>query len=764
MVKEVFSNEVPRLLKPPKREGAPKTVEIYSAIATVDNTLLLKDRKRGELPEGDPLENINEKFKGKDITLIRTILPDRELATKLVEELELRRVDLKDGKTHLVLVAEWDTYYGRSFHGAFRSALIKKDVSSVEIDQRVHRISYLRGIDGSLPGEKEDKKDEKAEARSDPSKEIKNLEQPIGKSQYDYLRRLAEETYDLDHDLKANGKGQIKAIGVMGTDFYDKYLVLQALRQRFPDVIFFTTDLDARFLHPDNIKWTRNLVVASNFGLSLRKDHDVDIQGEVPPFRDNYQTSVFLAVLLAFSDRPYLDWTLKELIRQPLQPLVFEIGRHKAILLTDSKETVHPSKHQVGGKIWFYIRIAFIIIFGFIFLFYTSARVNDYVRKLARAGKRYKIVAVISVSFMIAFVVAIDLISNLEKEEPFSIFEGISVWPTEIFRFIAILLSLLFLYWSWRSRKGNREDIDKEFHFMEEAQSSSGVNHSATGKWGAVLNWIKNVARLDWTPRESKQKTTLNRLWNEYVHFDSEKYHVRRVTIIAIFYLLLCGLIISFDMPVRPLRGRITFGMNIGVLSVSTILFAVLISYVFDVTRCCRKFITTASDECSKESYDLPDAPIRVQIDNQLTLIRLIAMRTDTVGKLIFYPFIVWLVMFVSRFDYFDNWRTPLGLAVVISLGALYAWSCAFLLRQSAERARTCAVDRLKRLKSDVLASETPSQDLIKYTDFVLDEVRSIRQGAFAPFTQHPVVQSLLVPFGGVGGIYLIEFLTKMNI
>ena len=139
-------------------------------------------------------------------------------------------------------------------------------------------------------------------------------------------------------------------------------------------------------------------------------------------------------------------------------------------------------------------------------------------------------------------------------------------------------------------------------------------------------------------------------------------------------------------------------------------------------------------------------------------------MRTEAVGKLIFYPLIVWLVMFVSRFDYFDNWRTPTGLAVVVSLGALYAWSCAFLLRRSAEYARTCAEGRLKKLLFNTLKEEKPSSERIKQIESVLDEVRSIRQGAFAPFTQNPVVQSLLVPFGGVGGIYLIEFLTKMNI
>ena len=163
----------------------------------------------------------------------------------------------------------------------------------------------------------------------------------------------------------------------------------------------------------------------------------------------------------------------------------------------------------------------------------------------------------------------------------------------------------------------------------------------------------------------------------------------------------------------------------------------------------------------SKKNPGRHDIPVQVEIGNQLAVIRLIAKRTAAVGKMIFYPFIVWLVMFVSRFEYFDNWKTPYGLAVVISLGALYAWACTFLLRQSAERARTCALERLKELKSGVLTDGAPSQDLLKYLDFAIDEVESIKEGAFAPFTQHPVVQSLLVPFGGVGGIYLIDFLGK---
>jgi hypothetical protein len=138
-------------------------------------------------------------------------------------------------------------------------------------------------------------------------------------------------------------------------------------------------------------------------------------------------------------------------------------------------------------------------------------------------------------------------------------------------------------------------------------------------------------------------------------------------------------------------------------------------------------------------------------------------MRTETIAKLIFYPFIVWLVMFIARLDYFDNWATPLGLAVVISLGAIYTWICAFLLRRSTERARSRVMERLKNLLFEVRYSSQPSHDMIKRIEFMIEKVSAVRQGAFVPFMQHPVVQSLFIPFGGVGGIYIVEFLAKMN-
>jgi len=98
---------------------------------------------------------------------------------------------------------------------------------------------------------------------------------------------------------------------------------------------------------------------------------------------------------------------------------------------------------------------------------------------------------------------------------------------------------------------------------------------------------------------------------------------------------------------------------------------------------------------------------------------------------------------------------------VVISLGALIAWSCALLLRHSAEQARALAIGRLRELLYRVYEGNPQT---MKDIQFVIDEIKSIREGTFAPLMQHPLVQALAVPFGGVGGVYLIDFFAKMNI
>ena len=756
MVKEVDRRQSREGLRPLKG------VRIFSPWATVGSVLLVK-RVPGEInTEDDALGDIKKHFWYQGITLVRTIGPDQALVDQLVSELQNRKVDLLDDKNHLLLVAEWDTFYARSFRNLFVEALKDRGAREERADPRIHFISYLRGIDGSLPGEKgdSDKKDPKADAKSDPSSDVKKLEQPIGKSQYDYLRRLADATYHLNRRLLANDGGEIKAIGVMGSDFYDKYLVLQALRQEFPGLIFFTTDLDARFLHPDNIKWTRNVVVASNFGLSLRED----LQGEIPPFRDNYQTSTFLTVLRVFNKKwpnlkpplpkEFVDKLTQEKPDRSLSPqLVFEIGRRRAVCLTDTTGTVHPPRDQIERGIWYYITIALIAVLALLVISFIILPAYDLAKQFPSMVRKHKLTTAVVAVLVLACGLGVYYmvkIANMVNEEPFSILEGVSVWPTEILRFVAFLLALLFLYLSYKSLSANKKVVDDEFDIKD-------------GEEQHARRWWNMVFELDWEPEEVKGKRGLRGVWLEYTSRNRERYRIVRLIIIVLLYSALCCLIlhINMDRSVTPVRGPKSYVADQIMLIISGVFLVVLIFYVIDVTRCCRRFITLASEETA--ALYQSRGKVRDKVKNELNLLHVIAARTNVVSQLIFYPFVVWLIMFAARFDYFDNWTMPYTMAVVISLGAVLAWSCAFLLRRSAEKTRGGAEGRLKQMLRDVKADQNPSQTLTSYIESALDEVTSIRAGAFVPFTQHPVLQSLLVPFGGVGGIYLVDFLAKVN-
>jgi len=69
---------------------------------------------------------------------------------------------------------------------------------------------------------------------------------------------------------------------------------MEALRSALPNAIFFTNQLDARLAHPDEWRWTRNLVVGSPFGFDLGKKYQ-----DVPPFAESNQTAFYTATLLA---------------------------------------------------------------------------------------------------------------------------------------------------------------------------------------------------------------------------------------------------------------------------------------------------------------------------------------------------------------------------------------------------------------------------------------------------------------------------------
>jgi len=753
------------------KDNVPKML-IYSATATVDNEILLQ---YANIKEGNCIQPQTFLTSGN---LVRTILPDIRLAKALVNELKNRGV--KPG-SHVVLVAEWDTEYGRSLPQRFKEVFAKEIFGDL-VDKRVHRFSYLRGIDGKLPGEQNgsDKDKKKNEASNKEERDIKKLEEPLGKSQYDYLRRLAARIAHLEDEY---GPGSIGAIGVLGNDFYDKFLVLQALQQRFPESIFFTTDLDARYLHPANIEWTRNLVVASSFGLQLREDREnrEDLQGEVPPFRNAYQTSVFAATLLAF-DYP----TLKkdDFLPDNLKPRIFEIGRNNAIDLTNKAGNPVPINQAFAVKGfpyvgWIGFTVVLVGISSLVMLLglsYASEKgiINE-VKQLPHKTinipgftepKNILLVGLIILVIFLAIVIGVHaIITTYPTEEPFFWSEGISVWPTEIIRFIAFILSVGFFLLSKGWLKDNTEIIYEEF--------------------GLEGN-IEKKSNIEYTDTNTTKESTVNNKWTDYLSRSSIGERIKWIILVSLVYYVLCFIIIVlFGFPKNPVRGNFTSWLNFILLMLITIpAFLLLTFFVLDTIMLCRGFINQFVhnqpewnidslkqfvQQWNKDPGPFPKKPeqwIKGKTEEALSewmLVLLIARRTDVVGKLIFFPFIVWSLIIFSRLHYFDNWRTPLGLVIVISLSAVLAWVYAVNLRRSAEKLRTAVINRLDQQLVGTYADDPDNKADATCIQHVLSEVKAIKTGAFASYIQQPALQSLLVPIGGISGLKILELLSNLG-
>ena len=285
----------------------------------------------------------------RGVQVIRVVGSDDLLVEELCSELRLRNAwpaesdGAKAPKEHVVLIFERDTLYGRSLRETMEKLKTPGANKRILPPGHLHVFTYLRGIDGMLHGDQGDRPDQKKKSEEPRGEGGPDGRLPEGRSQYDYLRRLETQIAELDNSLDHAGKGRITAIGVVGTDFYDKLLVLRAIRRCFPRAFFFTTDVEAGYSHPREYRYTRNLIVASHFGLQLHPR----LQGDVAPFRDCYQTATFLAVLLAVggpdvqSDLGTLDrddpWAVEGSSfdeHRHLRPLVFEIGRSGPYQLT----------------------------------------------------------------------------------------------------------------------------------------------------------------------------------------------------------------------------------------------------------------------------------------------------------------------------------------------------------------------------------------------------------------------------------------------
>ncbi|XHS76516.1 hypothetical protein ACFJGW_12330 [Burkholderiaceae bacterium UC74_6] len=496
----------------------PEQVRIYSLYATVPSTVVGRSTN-----ENLPCRGKMDDCLANKLSMVRTLGDDAGLARALIDELKLRGLlaykrtgdaklsfeafcktrELQDVPSQIAVVAEWDTVYGRNFRSQFMP-------TPEQAGFCVDSFNYVRGLDGQAAeansaGAKEGGAAKQDGAGKDESRRNDGtfIEVAEGQSQFDYLRRLAIQMRNRDRMLRRNsadGQG-FRAIGILGSDVHDKLLVMQALRADFPDAIFFTTDLDARLLHPREQAWARNLIVASNFGLRLTGA----LQGSVPPFRDSYQTSAFLATRLAMNDalhaaKPdlYAEVPVEWIQHWFHSARIFEIGRTMAFDYTGRARSkgLEPGVtclaqalakcndiHPAGSALYpTPRRLAVAVILSVLILLIwlppvcAARRAKRYLAQLVmdvgRSGKRLVPFAVCVFGFVaLQFVIPWELAGQwkpfaariTDGGEPMLAIEGISMWPSEGLRIATLLLSCCLIHRGWLMLSYSLMDINEEF-------------------------------------------------------------------------------------------------------------------------------------------------------------------------------------------------------------------------------------------------------------------------------------------------------------
>ena len=731
----------------------------------------------------------------KEIRMVRTISNDGEVLGALADELKLRRVSLgrpEDDSDRVLLVSEWDTDYGRGLPQRFIDAACGvKPGAPKDKDQQqcvgsggrdpkwATRVSYMLGLDGgvaSAAGTPESKSDQGKEGKDKDSKAAGPNERADGNSQYDYLRRLALAAGERAHE--GGPRRRVKAVGVLGADLYDKLLVLQALRPEFPDALFFTTDLDARLLQPNQHEWTRNLLVGSGHGLRLKNA----LQGRAPPFRSTYQTATYLAVRLALDHKVGFEDKRGNLDKWLSKPYVYEVGRTDAFALQPSTESAPSSKSSrckslddcadirpplpftdTGYSQAILAAPAWIVAALGILLYYVwpIRRAADRTwTELREKGHVWILGAGLALlaGTLIAFLMVPYVFSD-PQGEPFAWAEGISIWPSELVRLVALALSIWFTVLTLKA-------IELEPGKPNGSFFPAGDLRKETAS-ARLYHWHKLY-------REPRDSVNAHELWREFRWLEQPAARFNRLWFPFFLYVLMSGslFVVFGDLPAVPCRGDFACRVDYVVLRLSSFAFLILLFLVVDSIRLGTTLIRNLSTGRSvypaetlahmRASLNLPqeiENPICEVLD-----IRLIGAFTERLGRCLYLPFVVLALTVVARSRIFDNWRIPPALFLMFVFAFLVTVICAVVLQHAAERARGIAVGRMTEYLMQARGESCSKGSYAPQLEMMLDEMRNTRRGAFLPFLQQPLVRAFLVPAGGLGGVQLLEYsLTGMS-
>jgi len=756
---------------PPKDQKKPETCRLeisnfkfYAYGVTVDDRTVLHTKD-----QGTTLERYFSERKPA-ITYRRTIASDGALAVALGDELKRRRIF---SLNQIAIVSEWDTFYGQSFPATLRNALMGDGFASEGgKSSGWRRYGYLRGLDGQLPDSSADSdgccrrysssSTDKNSTGAASSTGASPRERADGDSQFDYLRRLADR-------MRSETKQENPyAIGVLGSDLYDKLLIFRALRPQFPEAIFFTTDLDARLFDPDQSQWTRNILVASAYDLRLRGDPKETHQRDVPPFRDSYQTAAFLSTQLALHDPTDDDGMVsldKAVVDCELHPPIFEIGRSQPFSLhregepSDSACASDPPYPGLDFRAFFAAAFTVAAVLAAVLFSFPQVRAFIVASPWRRTGALALGILALSVVLCLSWTSVADILSVGGLGQPIAWSEGISVWPVVFMRCVTVVLSIGLVLHVISKLDQSVQSLGEDFPIEPSREEILRKGW----KWREVFS-----LRLLFRKHEEQDADAVADFWRTYVIQGHRSSRWWRVGAYVVAMLVLWTVIaFVFGFPQAPSRGSLSSHAYFITTTVEVVAMLFAIFFVVDATLLSTLFVRELPSFPSiwpsktKDIYrnklgigeSMPDDWIDVQF---------VARRTQTIVSLIYWPFLLIALLIFSRSSYFAAFTVHPTLVIGWGICVLTLVTCVLLLRWQAERVREAARSHLSDAINVAQGLGTQAgRRQATQLEMLLHRVETLQDGAFAPISQQPVVRALLLPLGSYGGAQLLQYMLQ---
>jgi hypothetical protein len=603
----------------------------------------------------------------------RGIISDDKLGDALVSELSLRipaltaTADKGDKPPPILVITESDTRYSRA---VFRQLQEKFKGKAV-----LFPYSYLRGLDGRSENVTTTPESTKLESNDTVALILQGwgiAEKSSGTSQFDYLRRLALRFGSGTKEWKA---ADVAAVGVLGSDIYDKMLVLQAVRRALPSAIFFTTDLDALYLEQESQQFTRNLVVASAESLDV---------SNVPPMRDSYQTVLAKKVLNL----------LGQSIPAPTPARVFEIALGKSIALdapSSAGEFVLRllSKGYVKALIFGLALInAFLVLAA---VFTRKARPDEDHPKITIAPMKPLARAFVYAEVGGAFIGMIVLLYFFGSEETMLLGEplalGVSIWPSVMIRLLAFLVAILLLRLASRSLVLKSKELRNNLHIEPTPYIQSSLAQCLAKQGVRLWRSLKQkFARLIGNLIFEKASPSPEQPFDIYLarFFGSDdppvwwrNSRLWRLIGFSAIYFAISACLFAIWPPSVPGRG-VSLLIEKVVLALGVALFIVHLIFCLDFHIGAFKFIRALRSS----SY----APARGQENAKIagmdakSILGATSALTEIIGKTLLYPLTVLILIILSRLPNFDNWVMAPSLTLTFSAGALVLMTASLVL------------------------------------------------------------------------------------